>query len=223
MVLDIPLITGIVFLFVFYIYCKIANHWQFLLIGGKDNKWQPPSNLTSQYPFNQTDQIPYSSGDLLYQQVFYSNCRNYGECPYNYNYLDTYINKLLILMTIDLITVVSKTAYALKTLYASWYNPEEERRNYNQYFIIAVCYYFSTLLKYILVVVAFRQGSEILKCRIAVIFLSTSATGVILYIPCIVVSLLVADKKRIKKETESYKRSTISSINNGRRSQSVSS
>ena len=94
--------------------------------------------------------------------MFYKNCRSYDECKYNYNYLDTYINKLLILMTIDLITVVSKTAYALKTLYASWYNPEEERRNYNQYFIIAVCYYFSTLLKYILVVVAFRQGSEIL-------------------------------------------------------------
>ncbi len=58
------------------------------------------------------------------------------------------------------------------------------------------------MLKYTLIFVAFTSGSEVVSCRIVVILLSTALTGVLIYIPCLVVALKESDKKHQQEISE---------------------
>ena len=115
-----------------------------------------------------------------------------------------YINKILILLTVDLAILIFKTLYGAQTLLSGYLNePLKERKYFNKYFILAIIYYFSALLKYSLIEVAFTSGSQIVRCRIVEILLASAAVGVGLYIPCLVVALRVGDSKHAQ-ETIDY-------------------
>ena len=103
----------------------------------------------------------------------------------------------MILMTVDLGVLIGKTFYAAQVLLKVYMKDEaKERKHYNKYFILAIIYYFSALLKYTLIEVAFTSGSQVVKNRVVTILLSTAVIGVGVYIPCLVVALRVADKQR---------------------------
>ncbi len=115
----------------------------------------------------------------------------------NYDYLLPYVNRLMILMTVDLLVLIGKTFYAAQVLLKAYMKDEaKERKHYNKYFILAIIYYFSALLKYTLIQVALTSGTQKVDNRVVRILLTTSAIGVGVYIPCLVVALRVADKQR---------------------------
>ena len=94
-------------------------------------------------------------GDDFLLDVYYINCESAQQCynnyDLNYNYLLGYINNMLILMTVDLSILTAKTYYAVQVILKGQYQPLEERKYYSQYFILAIIYYFQSLLKYILI------------------------------------------------------------------------
>ena len=106
--------------------------------------------------------------------------------------LDKYINRIMILSLVDVICLICKTYFAIITLYNAKYLPKRERRYFNQYFIVSVCYYITTFLKYSLITFAFSQG-QIVKCYFSTVLMTSGAIGVVFYIPCIFVALLEAD------------------------------
>jgi hypothetical protein len=65
----------------------------------------------------------------------------------------------MILMTVDLVILLGKSYYAAQVLLKSYLEPLKERKHYNKYFILAIIYYCSALLKYTLIQVAFYSGS----------------------------------------------------------------
>ena len=98
-------------------------------------------------------------------------------------------------MSVDLAILTAKTYYAVQVILKGQYQPLEERKYYTQYFILAIIYYYSSLLKYILIEVAFMSGTQKVYNRIVITLLSSAATGVLVYIPCLVVALRESDKK----------------------------
>ena len=103
----------------------------------------------------------------------------------------------MILMTVDLVILIGKTFYAAQVLLHSFRNEDaKERKHYNKYFILAIIYYCSALLKYTLIEVAMRSGSQVVNNRVVKILLATAVIGVGVYIPCLVIAIRVADKQR---------------------------
>ncbi len=100
-------------------------------------------------------------------------------------------------MTVDLVVLIGKTFYAAQVLLKAYMKDEaKERKHYNKYFILAIIYYFSALLKYTLIEVALRSGSQVVNNRVVKILLATAGIGVFVYIPCLVIAIRVADKQR---------------------------
>jgi len=103
----------------------------------------------------------------------------------------------MLLMTVDLVVLIAKTFYAAQVLLHSYRNEEaKERKHYNKYFILAIIYYTSAFLKYTLIEVALTSGTQKVYNRVVTILLTTSAIGIAVYIPCLVVALRVADQQR---------------------------
>ena len=85
----------------------------------------------------------------------------------------------MILMTVDLVILIGKTFYAAQVLLHSFRNEDaKERKHYNKYFILAIIYYCSALLKYTLIEVAMRSGSQVVNNRVVKILLATAVIGV---------------------------------------------
>ena len=87
---------------------------------------------------------------------FYYNCTTAQNCftayDKNYDELSPYVSKMMFLMTVDLVVLLGKTFYAAQVLLKSYMGDEaKERKHYNKYFILAIIYYCSSLLKYTLI------------------------------------------------------------------------
>ena len=196
MILDVPLISFILFLYIFFFWCKLGNHWTWMI----SSYW---NEQASQQIFDNSTSLFLNtkSGDDLSLSFFYYKCETAQDClnayDQNYQYLLSYVNNLMILMTVDLGVLIGKTFYAAQVLLHSFRNEDaKERKHYNKYFILAIIYYCSALLKYTLIEVAFTSGSQVVKNRVVTILLSTAVIGVGVYIPCLVIALRVADKQR---------------------------
>ena len=197
MILDVPLISFILFLYIFFFWCKIGNRWTWMI----SSYW---NEQASQQIFANSTTLVFNStlsGDDLSRSFFYYKCETaqgcYNAYAENYQYLLSYVNRLLILMTVDLGVLIGKTFYAAQVLLNSYQKEEaKERKHYNKYFILAIIYYCSALLKYTLIEVALRSGSQVVNNRVVKILLATAVIGVGVYIPCLVIALRVADKQR---------------------------
>lgn len=69
-----------------------------------------------------------------------------------------YINRIMMLLIVDIAALLIKSYWAVHTLLASKYSPKQERRCFNQYFLTSVCYYANTVFKYVLITIAFHSG-----------------------------------------------------------------
>ena len=103
------------------------------------------------------------AGNDTLLNFFYYDCGTaqgcYTKYDMNYEYLISYVDRLMLLMTVDLVILLGKTFYAAQVLLKSYFEPLKERKHYNKYFILAIIYYSSAFLKYTLIEVAFYSGT----------------------------------------------------------------
>ena len=109
--------------------------------------------------------------------------------------LSSYINRMMILLIVDVGTILTKAYWGTQTILAHWYQPKMERQFFNKYFILSVCSYASTVFKYGLIFVAFHLHASQVDCYFASANLLAGTLGSVLFAPCIYVALLNADKQ----------------------------
>ena len=137
----------------------------------------------------------YSNASNDLKLVFFPHWQEFDSL--NQTMLVKYINRMMFLLIVDVLSLAVKCYYAIKTLVARGSNPKHERRYFNQYFLTSVCYYLSSMLKYALIFISFHEGYEVVHCYFVTALMSTGIVGCVVFIPCIFVALKDADQRHI--------------------------
>ena len=97
------------------------------------------------------------------------------------------------LLIVDIVVLLLKSYLAVETLLAAKYRPKQERRYFNQYFMVSVCYYVNSVFKYALIDIAFKSSGNVVHCYFVTLSMVMGASGVLFFSPCIYVALKQID------------------------------
>ena len=89
------------------------------------------------------------------------------------------------LLIVDIVVLLIKSYLATESLLAAKYKPKQERKFFNQYFMVSVCYYVNSVFKYALIYIAFQSNGNKVACYFVTISMVMGASGVLIYSPCI--------------------------------------
>lgn len=108
-----------------------------------------------------------------------------------------YTNRIVLLSIVDWIALGLKTYWGVLTLHASVSSPKRLRRNFTQYYLTSVTYYTATLLKYVLIEIAFLTGLSKVQCYYTFLLMCASAVGCLIFAPCMWRAMQEVDKRHV--------------------------